>query len=175
MTSLLSVLSAKHTFSIMPFMERPRSSPGNNLGRRALITNAAAAAMAGQAGAADAPLRIGYMRWPDRQPTISLLDKPAPDAGLAGARLAIADNNTTGQFIGQQFELVDAYSLDGIAEQGVVLILTDAPAEPLLKMAVQAQSQGITLFNIASPDDALRQEILSRQHYPRGAIPSDAS
>ena len=64
-----------------------------------MITNIVATALATRmstARAGEAALRIGYLRWPYRQPTISLLDKPAPDEGLAGARLAIADNNTTG-------------------------------------------------------------------------------
>ena len=38
---------------------------------------------------------------------ISLLERPAEDDGLAGARLAIDDNNTTGQFTKQKFELVE--------------------------------------------------------------------
>jgi ABC transporter substrate binding protein (PQQ-dependent alcohol dehydrogenase system) len=53
---------------------------------------------------------------------------------------------------------VDASALDGLAEQGIVLILTDAPADVLLKLAGPAQTQGITMFNIASPDDALRMD-----------------
>ena len=42
------------------------------------------------------------------RPTISLLDRAPPDNGLAGAKLAISDNNTTGRFTNQQFELADA-------------------------------------------------------------------
>ena len=55
---------------------------------------------------ADAPsVSIGYLRWAEQGQTISLLDKPPRDDGLAGAKLAINDNNTTGRFMGQQFEL----------------------------------------------------------------------
>ncbi len=55
-----------------------------------------------------APVQVGYLRWTEPRPTISLLDKSPPDNGLAGAKLAISDNNTTGRFTDQQFELSDA-------------------------------------------------------------------
>ena len=66
-----------------------------------------------EARADGAPLGVGYLRWTERRPTISLLDKPAADDGLAGAQLAISDNNTTGRFIGQQFALIDAPVREG--------------------------------------------------------------
>lgn len=124
-------------------------------------------AVAGQTRAQATSVRIGYIRSPERRPTISLLDKPAADDGLAGARLAIADNNTTGRFLNQQFELVDMPQGEGddpaiaartLAAQGVRLVITDLPADRLLQVASSAHDAGITLFNIAAPDDALRQE-----------------
>ena len=51
-------------------------------------------------------VEVGYLRWMEPRPTISLLDKPTADDGLAGAKLAMSDNNTTGRFMNQQFELV---------------------------------------------------------------------
>ncbi len=164
------MLSPENVFFILVGMERLKPSPGNSLGRRALITKAVSAALlptVSQAQAGDASVRVGYLRWPDRQPTISLLDKPAPNDGLAGARLGITDNNTTGQFINQHFDLTDqtlhdgddpAQVLDAVAEQGVALMMTDAPAAMLLEFAAAAQAKGVTLFNIAAPDDTLRQE-----------------
>ena len=113
-----------------------------------------------------APVQVGYLRWLDQHPTISLLDKPAPDNGLAGAKLAMADNNTTGRFMNQQFELVDApvrmgedaaSQFAGLTERGITLILSDCPADVLLKMAEAGRPKGITLFNIGAPDDLLRQ------------------
>ena len=41
----------------------------------------------------------------DVPPPLSLLDIPPPDDGIAGARLAINDNNTTGRFLKQEFAL----------------------------------------------------------------------
>src|SRR3984957_425638 len=91
-------------------MGRPRPMPRGQFGRRALIKAATGTMLATaiRAARADiATIRIGYIHWTDPQQTISLLDKPPRDDGLAGARLAVSDNNTTGRFIGQQFELTD--------------------------------------------------------------------
>src|SRR5262245_38069669 len=51
-------------------------------------------------------------------PPLSLLDMPAPDDAVAGAKLAINDNNTTGRFLNQEFvlEVVQAASELLIAE-----------------------------------------------------------
>jgi ABC transporter substrate binding protein (PQQ-dependent alcohol dehydrogenase system) len=141
------------------------------LSRRALITSATGAMLATtirRSRAIGPSVGIGYIRWTKRRPTISLLDKPAADDGLAGAQLATADNNTTGRFINQQFALTDtplrslddpAGTLGQVAEQGIALVLTDVPAEPLLGLAEAAREKSLTLFNVAVPDDALRQEL----------------
>ena len=138
------------------------------MGRRGLLMTAAGAALVLTARAPHAELatvRVGYLRWTERRPTISLLDKPPPDDGLAGARLAISDNNTTGRFMNQQFDLSDVSvredddpvaALAGLAGQGIALVLTDVPADRLLTLAAAAADKGVTLFNIAAPDDALR-------------------
>jgi ABC transporter substrate binding protein (PQQ-dependent alcohol dehydrogenase system) len=150
-------------------MKRPIPPLGHGLSRRALITSAAVAGLAttrSEARADEASVGIAYIRWAERRPTISLLDKPAADDGWAGAQLANADNNTTGGFINQQFELTStllragddpAGALAKAAEQGIALVLTDVPAAPLLGLATAAQTKGLTVFNIAAPDDALRQ------------------
>jgi ABC transporter substrate binding protein (PQQ-dependent alcohol dehydrogenase system) len=146
-------------------MERPSRSQSDGLNRRALFTTAAAATLTASGARAEAPtVGVGYLRWTERRPTISLLDKPAADDGLAGARLAINDNNTTGRFINQQFALIDAplhsdddpaAAAEKMVAQGIVLALTDVPAHQLLTIAA---TNSMTLFNVAAPDDALRQE-----------------
>jgi ABC transporter substrate binding protein (PQQ-dependent alcohol dehydrogenase system) len=96
-----------------------------------------------------------------------LLDKPPRDDGLAGALLAIDDNNTTGRFIGQQFELADSLvraeddpvlALTALSQQNISLVLTDVPADSVLRLAASGGAKGITLFNVKAPDDALRQQ-----------------
>ncbi len=49
-------------------------------------------------------IRIGYMHVVEKgRITLSVLDMPPEDDGLAGARVAINDNNTTGKFLKQSF------------------------------------------------------------------------
>ena len=50
-------------------------------------------------------IRIGYLRAYAPQLALSVLDVPPRDEGVAGANVAIADNNTTGKFLGQEFTL----------------------------------------------------------------------
>ncbi len=83
----------------------------DRFGRRALMATGAGVALAATwrvARADTATVQVGYLRWTEPQPTISLLDKTPPDDGLAGAKLAISDNDTTGRFMNQRFELSDA-------------------------------------------------------------------
>jgi ABC transporter substrate binding protein (PQQ-dependent alcohol dehydrogenase system) len=114
-----------------------------------------------------ASIGIGYLRWAEQGQTISLLDKPPRDDGLAGAKLAINDNNTTGRFTGQQFELTDTAvradddalaALTAMVAGGITLILTDVPADLLLRLAAAGRDKQVTLFNVGAADDALRQQ-----------------
>jgi len=50
-------------------------------------------------------VKIGYLSRVERAETISLLEQPASNNGVAGAQLAIEDNNTTGKFLNQSFSL----------------------------------------------------------------------
>lgn len=140
------------------------------LNRRTLISRSMIALLAvpaSRARAEPAVIKVGYLRWAVRRPTISLLDKPASDNGLAGARLAMSDNNTTGRFLNQQFDLLDvpiaaaddaAQALETLAQQGVGLIVTDVPAQSLLALSAAAAQHQVMLFDVGAPDDALRQE-----------------
>jgi ABC transporter substrate binding protein (PQQ-dependent alcohol dehydrogenase system) len=89
-------------------MERPSRNVRNGISRRHAVSLLLAVSLLPlSARADDAVIRIGYVRSMARHPTISLLDQQTPDAGLAGATLALDDNNTTGHLLGQSFELVD--------------------------------------------------------------------
>ena len=50
-------------------------------------------------------IRIGYLRAYAPQLALSVLDIPPRDEGVAGANVAVGDNNTTGSFLGQKFTL----------------------------------------------------------------------
>ena len=48
---------------------------------------------------------IGYLGHAGVKAKLSLVEQPAENDGMAGARLAIEDNNTTGKFLNQHFTL----------------------------------------------------------------------
>src|ERR1043166_5207084 len=54
---------------------------------------------------APAEVAIGYLHRPPVKSAISLLEVPAGNDGVAGAELAIEDNNTTGKFLNQRYAL----------------------------------------------------------------------
>ncbi len=134
--------------------------------RRSLLALAGVTAMARYATADDAQVvQVGYLRWVEKRPTISLIDAASPDAGLAGAKLGIDDNNTTGRFTGQSFVLTDvqlradddpAAAAKDLAGRGIKLILSDLPADKLLAAADAVRTQNAVIFNAAAPEDALR-------------------
>jgi ABC transporter substrate binding protein (PQQ-dependent alcohol dehydrogenase system) len=112
-------------------------------------------------------VKIGYLGRVERMETISLLEQPTSNNGVAGAQLAIQDNNTTGKFLNQSFSL-EATRLKGsddpvaaaiqLADRGVSLTLLDLPADMLLKIADVGRARGLLLFNVGAADDQLRQE-----------------
>jgi hypothetical protein len=89
-------------------MKRPTLMRHDRFSRRTLIAIATGTILAATTRVArsdPATVQVGYLRWTEPQPTISLLDKMPPDDGLAGAKLAMGDNDTTGRFMNQRFEL----------------------------------------------------------------------
>jgi ABC transporter substrate binding protein (PQQ-dependent alcohol dehydrogenase system) len=112
-------------------------------------------------------IKIGYLRRAQHQETISLVQMPPPDNGLAGAQMAAKDNDTTGRFLNQRYSLVDLHLKTGddpatavaeLARQGISLIVADLPADDLLKAAEAGKAHGILFFNAAATDDRLRQK-----------------
>lgn len=112
-------------------------------------------------------VKIGYLGSIEKMTTISLLEMPAANDGLAGAELAIDDNNTTGKFLNQSFAL-EKIMLNGeddpvaavqkLADNGVSLIVADLPADSLVKAADAGRARGVVFFNSGAIDDRLRQE-----------------
>src|SRR5260370_22228721 len=75
---------------------------------------------------------IGYLRRVAIKPTLSLVEQPAENDGVAGARLAIQDNNTTGKFLDQHFTLVD-FRLKGGDDAGQAAV---ARADPGIRLVI---------------------------------------
>ena len=112
--------------------------------------------------------KIVYLREnQDKLAPISLLDIPTEDRGFAGAELGIKDNNTTGSFLGQRFELIkfeNSAPDDIIAEAvkqataGNGLIIADVSPETLLKMADAVNDLQAVIFNVSAHHLNLREE-----------------
>lgn len=112
-------------------------------------------------------VKIAYLGRADRVQTISLVETLAPNNGIAGAQLAVEDNNTTGRFLNESFtievvQLKDeddpAAAITQLADHGIALVVTDLPADMLLKAADTGRGRGLLLFNAGAIDDRLRQE-----------------
>ena len=110
---------------------------------------------------------IGYLRRVAIKPTLSLVEQPAENDGVAGARLAIEDNNTTGKFLNQHFTLVEfrlkdsddaAKAAVALADRNIAFVITDLPADALLKAADAVRDRGTVLLNAGAIDDRLREE-----------------
>ena len=123
-------------------------------------------AAAADAGAGEETVRIGWLSHAvKRTLPLSYLDQPPPDEGIQGARLGIADDQTTGQFTGQSFALVEtvvpeggdvATGLHELAEQGIRLVVTDLAARELLAAAGSPEGASATFFNAGAAEDGLR-------------------
>ena len=102
---------------------------------------------------------------PER-PTLSNLDPTPEDLGLAGANLGVSDNNTTGSFLGYQFQL-DVQEFDeeeieavkaAIKSSSANYVLLDMSAKQQLAVVDDAGDKPRLFFNIRSYDVSLRDE-----------------
>ncbi|MER8508029.1 ABC transporter substrate-binding protein [Mesorhizobium sp. M0894] len=111
---------------------------------------------------------IGYLGQ-SRKPPLQLgpLDQFATDDGLQGARLGIADDNTTGRFLGQHFRLEERVlepaeaasdAIGQFAGAGLAFVVADLDAVPLTQALAAPGAEKMLLFNSRATDDALRQQ-----------------
>ena len=114
---------------------------------------------------ADVSLHAVYLRQETvPPPTLSNLDPVPEDLGLAGVELGLADNQTTGRFLGHDYML----EIVSVAPEGDFLagarealgksdfVIADAPADALLALADLPEAEGALLFNATAEDMALR-------------------
>jgi ABC transporter substrate binding protein (PQQ-dependent alcohol dehydrogenase system) len=126
---------------------------------------------AGQEAAGGPPaitITIHYLGKKYDEPVpLSLVDPVLTDNGIQGARLAIQDNNKSGQFLGQHYELIeDIVPADGdvaakakeILKNGPAVIIADLEPNDLLAVADLPEAKESIVFNIRSSDDKLRGE-----------------
>jgi ABC transporter substrate binding protein (PQQ-dependent alcohol dehydrogenase system) len=122
--------------------------------------------VATQAYAADpVTIGVGYLGVAGTRPSLSLVEQPAENDGVAGAKLAIEDNNTTGKFLNQRFTLEErrikksedpVEAATALADHNGFIIL-DLPADALLKVADALRDRGTLLFNAGAIDERLRE------------------
>ncbi|MCC1494975.1 ABC transporter substrate-binding protein [Cognatishimia sp. F0-27] len=97
-------------------------------------------------------------------PTLSNLDPVPEDLGIAGVQLGLADNETTGRFLGQSWTLevvrvppegdFDAALTAALAATD--LLILDARADRLLAAADRPDAAAALLFNVGAPEPRLR-------------------
>ena len=100
-------------------------------------------------------------------PPLSNLDPFIKDKGLIGAELGINDDNTTGEFTGQHFNLTtvivppDGNIADTFNKQlanKFQYVVVNLAAEQLNRLADLPAAKSMLLFDVATLDDALRNE-----------------
>ena len=110
-------------------------------------------------------VRIGYLGIRRPAPPIYDYEDDPADVGIAGAKIAMRDMQTTGRLTGQDFELdqvilnrgqsaVDA--ANALVDKGDGLIIADLPADQLLQVSDALKGKPATLFSIQAEDDRLR-------------------
>jgi len=114
------------------------------------------------------PVDIGYLREVVERPRpASRLDVEPDDAGIAGAKMGVEENNAGGRFVGHLYDLNvetalspdDALTaIEKLYGSGHNYIIVDASAPTLLKLADWAKGKDVLLFNIRATDVSLRQE-----------------
>jgi ABC transporter substrate binding protein (PQQ-dependent alcohol dehydrogenase system) len=112
-------------------------------------------------------IKIGYLREAPSRIRLSLMDVPAANDGLAGAQLAIEDDNATGRFLNQHFTMIEKLlgegddavaAMNALADQGAAFIVTSLDADRLLQVADAGRARGETLINASAPDERLREQ-----------------
>lgn len=133
------------------------------------VTGSGQAPAASQAPAAVQPHRIPIVLARELRtlpPPLSILDTPPKDEGIAGGRLAINDNNTTGRFLQQEFALdvVESASADELiaavktrVEGGIAFVIADTSPQTLIALADAVKGRDVLILNAGSSDDRLRE------------------
>jgi ABC transporter substrate binding protein (PQQ-dependent alcohol dehydrogenase system) len=97
----------------------------------------------------------------------SFLDQPPEDEGVQGARLALAENATTGRFLNQTYHLDELLKPDADAvlnafrasvAAGNHLFVVDLPAPLLVQFADLPEARDSILIDATDTDDMLRAE-----------------
>ncbi|ACL60162.1 ABC transporter substrate-binding protein [Methylobacterium nodulans] len=117
-------------------------------------------------------IRIGLVYRPQDAPSSYDAQAVPGDEGVAGARMAVRDNNATGRFTKQVYALEEVALANprpgepppkdpvaaarDLADRGVRFIVLALTGPEVLAVADALKDSGVVLFNAAAPDDRLR-------------------
>ena len=110
-------------------------------------------------------IRLAVLSHKAALPPLYEIDPTPEDEGVAGARLAIKDNNTTGAFTGQHYLLEEdrlgkgqsaADEARKLVDGGIHFLVADLPAAELLAVADAVKDSAAVIFNVQAQDDRLR-------------------
>ncbi|KQP04660.1 ABC transporter substrate-binding protein [Methylobacterium sp. Leaf93] len=144
------------------------------------------AASAQAAEAAPGDTHIGLIYRPEIAPSSYDAEAAPEDEGVAGARMAVKDNNTTGRFTKQTYALDEVALTEGksavdaardLVGKGIRYLVLALPADEVLAVADAVKGEGVTVFNTAAPDDRLRGADCRRNVFhviPSRAMQTDA-
>ncbi|MAC81873.1 MAG: branched-chain amino acid ABC transporter substrate-binding protein [Rhodobacteraceae bacterium] len=112
---------------------------------------------------AEVDVTIAFVRVAEKEPLpLSRLEEPAEDDAVAGAELGLADNATTGRFMGQTYALEtltpapgDAVAEVRAAHDGGLSLFVVQASEDTLKQIADAVPDAL-VFNVKATDDDLR-------------------
>ncbi|MET3482712.1 ABC transporter substrate-binding protein [Methylobacterium sp. 1973] len=127
---------------------------------------AAAAQPAQHAAPQGIETHIGLIYRPQPAPSSYDAEAAPEDEGLAGAKMGIADNNTTGRFTKQSYVLDEVALTDDkpdavaaaktLIGNGVRYLVLALPADSVLAVADAVKDTGAVILNAGAADDRLR-------------------
>ena len=110
-------------------------------------------------------IKVGVLKVErDRPLPISRLDLPPEGLGFQGAQLATNENQTTGRFTGQDYQLEEAIAgpddaaeaLDALIDGGANFVVTLAAGADLAALSEHVAERDVLLLNAQAEDDAFR-------------------
>ena len=112
-------------------------------------------------------ISVGYLKVEQsRGASLSNIDPTPVDAGLAGARLGVGDNLTSGTFLGHKYKLLetrvdsrgDVQAAARVLLADVAVLIVDASLQDLVAIADLPDAQNRIVFNVAAGGSALRDD-----------------
>ncbi|MDK3072049.1 ABC transporter substrate-binding protein [Sedimentitalea sp. JM2-8] len=148
---------------------------------RSTILGLGLAWLSGVAALADLAVSVTYLQQATpRPPVLSNLDPDPENLGIAGARLGLTENETTGRFLNHAYHLDvvevpedgDLLSAARTALATSAFLILDMPAADAQRVADLPEAAGALLFNAAAGNMTLRDDGCRANLFH--TIPSDA-